>query len=94
MLARTTSSRISAVMSSTAQSSGMPRTSAASMYKDRMSTALLMRISCTVRAGIHNARIGGTTHSRRRVATRITPDEPHRNCARSCQCGLTCASAG
>ncbi|MNC85661.1 hypothetical protein D3C83_12720 [compost metagenome] len=47
-----------------------------------------MWISCAVYAGTHNARLGGTIHTRRAVRTRIVPSTAKTNCARACQCGV------
>jgi hypothetical protein len=51
----------------------------------RMATVPRMRIACTVPAGTHTARCGGTTQVPASVSTVITPDSAWMSCASACR---------
>src|SRR5208282_6522792 len=68
---------------------GSLRTSPGRKYSVRMETGPDMRTECGVFAGIHTARIGGTTQRPGPVETVITPWEAKMSWSSGCECSMT-----
>src|ERR1019366_2255203 len=82
------SSFSSGVTFSTTHEDGIPAPAAPFTYRLRICTTPYIWTSCTVRAGTHSARVGGTIQTRRAVRTRIVPATAKMNWARAGGWGL------